>query len=286
MSVIKERIVAYGYGSLSPSYFCVHSTANPGATAANHASLWSREPLYAVHLVSDWTECLHTVPYDALCYQVGNGNAYVEGLEICEATTGADFERGIKIAADVVRERLKAHGWGADRLITHHTATQWWGGSDHTDPDPYFAKWGYSWDAFVRLVKQGDEDMTPNDIWNYKLGSEGKSNYKNVPAWQHLSYAHYDTARMYKLLTQTDDLAAQEGEKEYAGNIFSRICYIDKRVREMYAEIPALTEAVRALSSAVGADPDEIVAAVDKAVRDRLAELEVTFEVKGEDEAE
>ena len=55
--------------------------------------------------------------YDRLCYQVGNGNRYVEGLEICEATNAQDFQHGIEIAALVVRERLAAHGWGIDRLI-------------------------------------------------------------------------------------------------------------------------------------------------------------------------
>ncbi len=32
--------------------FCVHSTANVGATAANHVNLWSRNLRNAVHLVS------------------------------------------------------------------------------------------------------------------------------------------------------------------------------------------------------------------------------------------
>ena len=53
MTAIEERIVANGHGALFPSYFCVHTTANTGATAENHASLWSRQPDYAVHLVSD-----------------------------------------------------------------------------------------------------------------------------------------------------------------------------------------------------------------------------------------
>lgn len=152
MSIISERIVANGHGKLSASYLVVHSTANPGATAANHASLWGRQPAYAVHLVSDWKECLHTVPYDRLCWQVGNGNRYVEGIEICEATNRADFDRGIDIAARAVAERLSAHGWSLDRLMTHRDAARKWGGSDHTDPDPYFAKWGYTWEAFRQKV--------------------------------------------------------------------------------------------------------------------------------------
>lgn len=160
MSIIQERIVNNGHGALSPSYFCVHSTANPGASAANHVSLWSRDYEYAVHLVSDWTEAYHTVPYDRLCYQVGNGNSLVEGLEICEAINQEDFMKGIQIAAQVVRERLTAHGWGIDRLITHNDATQRWGGSDHSDPLPYFAKFNYSWQQFIDLVKSGTNTST------------------------------------------------------------------------------------------------------------------------------
>lgn len=197
MSVITERVVANGYGSLSPSYFCVHSTANPGATAANHASLWSREPTYAVHLVSDWTQALHTVPYDRLCYQVGNGNRYVEGLEICEGTTREQFDAGIQIAAQVVRERLAAHGWGVDRLITHDEARRRWGGTDHTDPLPYFSKWGYTWEEFVNLVENGEDEVTDADIqriaqavWAYKNNSVNG----NTDAYQLMTDVHNNSA--------------------------------------------------------------------------------------------
>lgn len=153
MSVIKEAIVRAGHGPLNPTYFCVHSTANPGATAANHVNYWRNNDVPNAHLVSDWTEAYHTVPYDALCWQVGNGNAYVEGLEICEATNQTDFQNGIELAAQVVRERLDAHGWGIDRLICHDDARQMWGGTDHTDPHPYFSRWGYSWEQFKQLVE-------------------------------------------------------------------------------------------------------------------------------------
>ena len=98
MSIIKESIIRHGHGPLNPSYFCVHSTANIGATAKNHVDYWAANDVPCTHLVSDWTEAYHTVPYDELCWQVGNGNAYVEGLEICEATNADDFRRSIEIA--------------------------------------------------------------------------------------------------------------------------------------------------------------------------------------------
>ena len=51
---IKENIVSWGHGSLSPSYICIHETANPGATAWNHVCYWSGDDTYAVHYVMDW----------------------------------------------------------------------------------------------------------------------------------------------------------------------------------------------------------------------------------------
>lgn len=139
MVQIKEEIVNQGHGYLSPSLFAVHSTANPGATARNHRDLWSRGYDYAVHLTSDWKEAIHCVPYDRLCWQVGNGNTTCEGIDI---------------AADVIAQRLRAHGWGVDRMHPHSWFSQTYGGSDHTDPIPYFSRYGYTWPAFIQLVQQ------------------------------------------------------------------------------------------------------------------------------------
>lgn len=162
MVVIREDIVNNGHGALSPSFLAVHSTANPGATAKNHRDLWSRGWDYAVHYTSDWREAYHTVPDNRLCWQVGNGNPTCVGIEICEATDKADFDRGIQIAADVCAQILRKHGWGVDRMHPHQWFSNVYGGSDHTDPYPYFARWGYSWNQFVALVKNKLNNPTAN----------------------------------------------------------------------------------------------------------------------------
>lgn len=175
MVTISEEIVNRGHGYLAPSLFAVHSTANPGATARNHRDLWSRDYPYAVHLVSDWTEAIHCVPYNRLCWQVGNGNSTCEGIEICEATSADDFRRGIDIAADVVAQRLAAHGWDTGRMHPHQWFSQVYGGSDHTDPIPYFTRYGYTWRQFVDLVNEKieGEDMPSAQeiaeaVWNFR----------------------------------------------------------------------------------------------------------------------
>lgn len=154
MVKIQENIVAFGHGPLSPHLFAVHSTANVGATAKNHVDYWRNNPDYAVHLVSDWAEAIHTVPYDALCWQVGNGNDVCEGLEICEASNAIDFRKGIDIAIDVVKQRLNARNWGIDAVKSHLWFSNNYGGSDHTDPIPYFTKWNYSWDEFISEIQK------------------------------------------------------------------------------------------------------------------------------------
>lgn len=168
MVVIREDIVNNGHGALAPSFLAVHSTANPGATAKNHRDLWSRGYDYAVHYTSDWNEAYHTVPDNRLCWQVGNGNPTCVGIEICEATNKADFDRGIQIAADVCAQILRKHGWGVDRMHPHQWFSNVYGGSDHTDPYPYFARWGYSWDKFVALVKNKLNKPTANTVASIK----------------------------------------------------------------------------------------------------------------------
>ena len=262
MGIIQERIVNQGHGPLIPSYFCVHSTANPGATAANHASLWSRDYPNAVHLVSDWTEALHCVPYDRLCWQVGNGNRYVEGLEICEATNQADFQRGIEIAAQAVRERLAAHGWGIDRLICHNEASARWGDSDHTDPIPYFSRWGYSWERFKQLVKEGDTGVSAQDLYETK-GTDGRNLFDGIIQ-----------TRSELKDRATDALIQTKGND--GRNVLDSVIQARYDIADLKTQLTAQTAAIEALSKALGANPADISKIVADAVRAKLDSLEIS----------
>ena len=148
--------VSDGHGSLDASYLAIHETAEPGATAADHIHHWTfNDSSYAVHYVADWeSDTVYcAVPDDRLCWHVGSGNKYCVGIELCHATNQEDFERiwetGVKFAAWYLNMR----GWGIDRLISHNDATNWWGGSDHTDPLEYFESYGESWEQFKTEVE-------------------------------------------------------------------------------------------------------------------------------------
>lgn len=153
MATIREDIVSSGHGSIGkPKYIVIHETANPGATAQNHRDYWSRDDTYAVHAVCDWKEIIHTVPYDRLCWHVGNANDFTIGIEICHATKKADFEKAWNNAVAWTKAVLKKFGMKPSQVVSHDYCSRTWGGSDHTDPIGYFKEYGRSWDDFIKAL--------------------------------------------------------------------------------------------------------------------------------------
>lgn len=153
-----DNFVASGHGYVNPSYLVIHSTANPGATAWNHISYWDRigNDASMAQWVTDWTDggtVIQAMPGNAVAWHVGNGNWQSVGIEICEATSQTDFDLGFDTAAQWASVWLSEQGYGVDRMVSHNQARYLWGGTDHTDPIGYFAKWGKSWEDFVSLVE-------------------------------------------------------------------------------------------------------------------------------------
>lgn len=149
-----NRYVSNGHGYLNASYLVIHETANPGASAYDHTLLWARDDTYAVHHVMelDGSVVYDTVAENRLCWHVGNGNGYTIGIELAHATDAADFARQWGEAVKWTGDELRAHGWDTSRLLSHYEAAQRWGGSDHTDPNGYFARYGKSWREFKQAV--------------------------------------------------------------------------------------------------------------------------------------
>ena len=150
---IRNQIVSMGHGALpSFSHIVIHETANPGATAQNHVDYWSREDDYAVHAVCDWKEIVHTVPYDRLCWHVGNANGWTIGIEICHATNRADFLKAWNNAITWTKAMMKQFNIPVSRVVSHDYCSRVWGGSDHTDPIDYFAEFGKTWGDFIAAL--------------------------------------------------------------------------------------------------------------------------------------
>lgn len=164
-----------GHGTISPSYLVVHSTANPGATAKNHRDYWNRigNDNTMAHWVIDWTgTCYQMASSNRLVWHVGNGNRYSVGIEICEATNASDFAKGYDEAAKWCADFLRSRGWGVSRMVSHSEARLLWGGTDHTDPVPYFRRWGKSWSDFERLVQWYLDNGTGSDAPSSGSGTQ------------------------------------------------------------------------------------------------------------------
>lgn len=153
MEVVDALLGFGGHGPLDPDYVCIHETAGPGAPALNVVGWWRGGGGLPVHYVGDWTgKCYRCVPEDEVCWQVGNGNSRVVGIELCHATNADDFAAVWRLGVEWAAWQLSKRGWGTDRLVSHRMAAEMWGGSDHTDPDGYFAEFGRSWGEFAADV--------------------------------------------------------------------------------------------------------------------------------------
>lgn len=150
----KEAICNQGHGYNSAQYLTVHETANPGASAYNHHSLYSRGYAYAVQYVMDLdgSPVYHCMEDNRKAWAVGNGNSRCVNIELCHATNRADFNKQWDEAVKWCGDYLHKRGWGIDRLISHNDARMRWGGSDHTDPLEYFMQYGKSWNQFKAEV--------------------------------------------------------------------------------------------------------------------------------------
>lgn len=249
MVTIKRDIVNPGHGYLAPWMLAVHSTANPGATARNHRDLWSRGYDFAVHYVADWTEAYQCVELNHLCWHVGNGNATCLGIEICEATNSADFQRGFDLAAQACAQILLTCGWSVSVMHPHLWFGQTYGGSDHVDPRPYFARFGRSWDDFANLTQQylngggimaisdADAKKIAEAVWHHNIsGTQAWRRLQGVDqvCWNEVHPIINKITRVVDMLLRTDSTASgmlDANGKPNKADLWTRLDWMDKRIR-------------------------------------------------------
>lgn len=197
--------------------------------------------------------------------------------------TRACMDASARLCADIARRQGWSRLWynGLNGNVWLHREIP---GTDHYGcPDKAVngLNVNYIINKANEILTKGTDMTTPQEVWEYGIGDSGTPGKDNQPAWIHLSWAHKDTARLYALLSRTDDGGTKDGTK---GDIYTRICFIDKRVREMTATITAQAAAIEALSKALGTNPNDIAATVEKAVKTKLDALEITISAKNKTE--
>lgn len=150
-------------------------------------------------------------------------------------------------------------------------------GTDHTTcPDlaPNGLDYRYVIDKANQLLGNEDTMTTAADIWTYPIGQQATPGRNNAPAWTRLSWIHDDTSRLVKTLLRADDGGTKDGTN---GDIYTRVCFIDKRVREMSATTAAQAAAIETLCKALGTNPADIGKIVQDAVKSKLDSLEISM---------
>lgn len=189
--------------------------------------------------------------------------------------TQACMDASAKLCADIAQRQGWAHlrHNGLNGNIWLHREIP---GTDHAGC-PDLAPNGLDVQYVINKANQileGNNMTDAQDIWNYPIGAEGTPNKANQPAWNRLSWIHQDTARLYAILGRTDDGGTKDGTE---GDIYTRICYIDKRIREMTTTITAQAAAIEALSKTIGTNPTDITQIIQDAIKTKLDNLQITI---------
>lgn len=153
------------YRKGKPEGVVVHETADPGATAHDEAIYFNREwdKMYAyVHAFVDKNTVIQMMTPDYGVWGAGPiANERFVQVELCEEDNRDDFAKSVNNDAIYLAKILHRYDLtptnathdGKGTVWSHAAVSKFLGGTDHGDPDGYFAKWGYSMDDFFDLIK-------------------------------------------------------------------------------------------------------------------------------------
>ena len=207
----------FGYrnGVGKPEGIVVHETATPGATAWDEGRYFNNNwtSVYSyVHAVVDNNQTIQLMSTDYGTWGAGPiANVRYIQIELCEVSTRSQFVQSVANDAYYIATLLhqynltpsRASKSGTGTIWSHNEVSQYLGGTDHGDPDGYFAKWGYSMSDFYSLItyyynklgtssntntgsNTGDNNNTSNNT-NNNTNNSGSNSSSQAPATQPVS---------------------------------------------------------------------------------------------------
>lgn len=177
-----DQWFGYENGVGKPEGVVVHETATPGVGARAYAQSfnnnWRRNQSY-VHAFVDDTAIvnIHNTNYGVWGAGPSANYRYVQ-IELCEVDNWDKLARSVVNDAYYVVGILNQYHLPdvpGQTVLSHHQISNIYGETHHTDPDGYFARWGYSMDQFNDLVSYfyNNEKATGN---MYDDGSQAQNN--------------------------------------------------------------------------------------------------------------
>lgn len=288
MADIVRMISAYnhsGRGGQSIKGIVIHYTGNYTDTASANARFFaSGDKGASAHYFVDETSIYQSVEEDQAAWAVGRkyGDAPLWGtltnlntisVEMC-SSGGRIADATMRNTADLVRALLAKYGPGLGSVVRHWDicAKRCPGWDGWLPPDES------QWERLKKMIFEEEDDVSAQEVWDYKVGYDGQPGEKDAEAWKRLGWINANVDQIKSYLMQHSD-PAKDG---YDGDLYTRIAYMDQRIREISANNSALTEAVKTLASLQGADPEKIAQMVADAVRSKLDSLQITMSAKAE----
>lgn len=171
-----DRFV-YKDGYDKPKGFVVHETANDNSTITSEINYMTNNWQNAfVHTFVDSSRIIQIHPTEYAVWGAGpKANPYFVQSELVREKTKEKFYKSINNDAYYVAFNLKqyglipvnAHNTGIGTVWSHDAVSRYLGGTTHSDPVGYFAKWGYSFNEFFDLVNYKYNELTVPDFKTY-----------------------------------------------------------------------------------------------------------------------
>ena len=159
----KGNKIKYRQGT--PEGIVIHETATPGASAYNEAIYFNREWMNMYSYVHAFVDSKQVIQMMTPNYGVWGAGAIANNrfiqIELCRENTRNKFAKSVNNDAIYAAKLLhryditpvNASNTGKGTIWSHHAVSRFLGGTNHTDPDGYFQKWGYSMNDFFSLLK-------------------------------------------------------------------------------------------------------------------------------------
>lgn len=116
-----------------------------------------------VHGFIDDTGVYNFAPETMACWHIGNnyGNARTIGYELCELSSAGEFAKVWDNAVSRYAALCKKYRLGAERILGHCEAHDKKIASNHSDPEPYFKRFGKSMEDFRADAKKHIDGAQP-----------------------------------------------------------------------------------------------------------------------------
>lgn len=165
-----DSLPKYDYKSDKFIGVIIHETANPDSTIDEEINyMYNNYESAFVHAYASSSKIVQTASSDYLAWGAGaKANPYFYQIELAQSSTFDQFAKSVNNQAYLTAKMLHQNGLkpsladnneGTGTVISHNAISQYYGGTDHTDPINYFSQWGYDMDQFYSLVQKHYNDL-------------------------------------------------------------------------------------------------------------------------------